>query len=301
MAWVAWILGMLYRFSMLLLLLFAWPTPGAAQTSAVKQPEWRVLQPGLEYTRLKLDAAGKGAAFDLHVVRIDPRVARLRAVLASELDGQKRTAVRWAKEHDLAVTTNLGMFNLENHAEHTGFLRHGEHTNSARWVKDYQSVLAFDPRDEKQPPAVVLDLDAPGARERLDGYRTVVQNLRLIKGPGRSVWRDNRRKWSEVLLADDEAGRILLVFSRTPVSMPELNRMLLASSLGIQRAMHLEGGPEASLSIHAGGLELDLCGSYESGFFENDSNARQWPIPNVLGVERVRPAENPSAPAPSSQ
>jgi hypothetical protein len=68
--------------------------------------------------------------------------------------------------------------------------------------------------------------------------------------------------------------------------MHELNDLLLHLPLDITQAMHLEGGPEASLSIHAGGVDLDLCGSYETGFEENDANAKQWPIPNVLGVAR---------------
>jgi hypothetical protein len=55
---------------------------------------------------------------------------------------------------------------------------------------------------------------------------------------------------------------------------------------GIDAAMHVEGGPEASLSIHAGGVNLDLNGSYETDFNENDDERRQWPIPNVLGVQR---------------
>jgi len=52
--------------------------------------------------------------------------------------------------------------------------------------------------------------------------------------------------------------------------------------------MHLEGGPEASLSIHADGVDLDLAGSYETGFWPDDSNVRQWPIPNVIGVMRAK-------------
>jgi len=60
--------------------------------------------------------------------------------------------------------------------------------------------------------------------------------------------------------------------------------LLLNLPLGIESAMHLEGGPEASLSIHFAGLVLDLCGSYETGFMENESNVVQWPLPNVLGV-----------------
>jgi len=47
-----------------------------------------------------------------------------------------------------------------------------------------------------------------------------------------------------------------------------------------------EGGPEASLSIHAGGVDLDLNGSYETGFNENDDEISQWPIPNVFAVAR---------------
>ena len=50
--------------------------------------------------------------------------------------------------------------------------------------------------------------------------------------------------------------------------------------------MHVEGGPEASLSIHAGGIDLDLNGSYETSFNENDGEKKQWPLPNVLGVAR---------------
>jgi len=59
---------------------------------------------------------------------------------------------------------------------------------------------------------------------------------------------------------------------------------VLALPLHVVQAMHVEGGPEASLSIHTGELELDLSGSCETGFNANDLNHTQWPIPNVLGV-----------------
>jgi hypothetical protein len=71
------------------------------------------------------------------------------------------------------------------------------------------------------------------------------------------------------------------------LSMREFNTRLLATGLDVVRAMHVEGGPEASLSIHAGGIDLDLAGSYETGFVENDDNHRQWLVPNVLGVRRT--------------
>jgi hypothetical protein len=39
-------------------------------------------------------------------------------------------------------------------------------------------------------------------------------------------------------------------------------------------------------SVHVPGLSLDLHGSHETGFVENDAVDRQWPIPNVVGVAR---------------
>ena len=71
--------------------------------------------------------------------------------------------------------------------------------------------------------------------------------------------------------------------------MWDFNRMLLSTPLDVKRAMHAEGGPEASLSIHAGGIDLDLSGSFETGFNENNANLRQWAIPNVLGVSAPPP------------
>jgi hypothetical protein len=68
--------------------------------------------------------------------------------------------------------------------------------------------------------------------------------------------------------------------------MREFNELLLKLPLDVAGAMHVEGGPEASLSIHTGGLDLDLAGSFETGFRPDDSNEQQWAIPNVLGVLR---------------
>ena len=68
--------------------------------------------------------------------------------------------------------------------------------------------------------------------------------------------------------------------------MAEWNRRVLALPLHVTAAMHVEGGPEASLSLCTATPPLHLSGSFETGFWPDDSNKRQWPIPNVLGVLR---------------
>jgi hypothetical protein len=66
--------------------------------------------------------------------------------------------------------------------------------------------------------------------------------------------------------------------------MKDLNRILTRLPLEIVTAMHVEGGPEASLSIRAGEPHLHLSGSYETDFNQDDDNHQQWRIPNVIGV-----------------
>lgn len=231
------------------------------------------LAPGVEYATTPW--VGEQV---LHVVRIDPARATLRVGLASQEKVPNRTAGAWADGLGLIVAINAGMFDLENMSSNVGHLQTAGHVNKAAWNK-YQSVFAFS--DGK---ATMIDLDSPGAKDRLATFDTVIQDLRLIRGKRVNVWKPSPRKWSEAAVAIDDQGRVLFVFSRAPLTMKDFNDKLLALPLGITHAMHAEGGPEASLSIRAGDKKLDLCGSYETGFNENDLNARQWPVPNVIGV-----------------
>jgi Phosphodiester glycosidase len=259
--------------------------PLLATTGApAAEPAWRTLQPGVEYAQVE---AGDKSAGDarIHVVRIDPARAQLVAVMASAGDRKQRTAAAWCRERKLAVAINLGMYR-DDKLTNVGHAHAPGHVNNASWSEKYKSVLAFGPKKPGLPAAAMVDLDTPGAEGGLGAYGTVIQNLRLIRAPGRGVWGKQDRRWSEAAVAADRAGRILFIFSRRPYPMQELNDTLLALPLGIIAAMHVEGGPEASLSIHAGGVDLDLNGSYETGFNENDDEHGQWPIPNLLAVPR---------------
>ncbi|MDQ6801838.1 MAG: phosphodiester glycosidase family protein [Acidobacteriota bacterium] len=229
---------------------------------------WKSLQPGVDFTTVALNPQGT-----LYVVRVDPQLATLDVGLASE-KGSPRTAAAWSRDAGMSVVINAGMFQSDQRSN-VGYLRHGSHANNPRF-NSYRSVLAAN------PGTLWVDLDQ--GKPDLSKYKLVVQNLRLIATNRKNVWATSGRRWSEAALAEDSHGRLLFLFSRSPYSMHDFNEVLLKLPLDIRRAMHLEGGPEASLSIHAAGVDLDLCGSYETAFSENDGNVRQWPIPNVLGI-----------------
>lgn len=262
-----------------------------ASSSAARAAElkWTELETGIAYATAEAPGPRpllQSMSIDdhIHLVRVDPKLRSLEAVMAGAGDGRARTAAQWCRERRLAVAINMGMFETDRRTN-TGYARSPRYVNNAHWAGKYKAALGFGPLKKGVPALVMADLDDPSAKARLADYGTVIQNLRLIKA-GRSVWEQQERRWSESAVGVDRQGRLLFIFSRYPYTMKELNDLLLALPLEIESAMHMDGGPPASLSIHAGGVDLDLNGSFETGALESDGVQAQSPIPNVLGVRR---------------
>lgn len=246
---------------------------------------WQLIQPGTQFASIAVKGPSNQSN-RLYLVRVDPARAKVTVALASETRTTARTAAEWCRTSNLAVAINLGMFQNDGQSN-VGYLRHGSHANNPRW-NSYNSVLALNASGASDPQALWLDRDQTKDTQQLSRYEIVVQNLRLIAKERRNVWSTSAKRWSEAAVAIDSAGRVLFLFTRAPYTMREFNDLLLKLPLSIVAAMHVEGGPEASLSIHAAGIDLDLAGSYETGFWPSDSNQKQWPIPNVLGVVREK-------------
>jgi hypothetical protein len=235
---------------------------------------WAPLRAGVEYAKVEIRAGAP-----LHIVRIDPKQATIVARAKSAGHGESVTAAEWSRRLGAVAVINAGMYETD-YSTHTGLMWIGAHRNNARWVGKYKSVLLLG------PPGVSMIRDASALPADAGSWSAIVQNLRLIRGPGRNVWSKTEERWSEAAVAMDRSGRLLFLFCRTPLSMFELNQALLNAGLGITHAQHLEGGPEASLSVHGSGIDLDLNGSFETGFNENDASSAQYPLPNVLAVLR---------------
>ena len=260
----------------------------SAQRESPAQPssEWRTLAAGME---IRIVQSGKQKAVGdskITVLRIDPGRWELELMGVFHAgESTSHTAREWSQKQKYAAAINAGMFQTDGKT-HLGYLRSKDSVHNGR-LNSYQSVMAFDPRQPDKVPALrMFDLDSPGVdlQAILADYASAVQNLRLVKRPGLNQWAQQSREWSEAAVGEDSEGRVLFIYSRSPFSMHDLNQELLGAGIGLVAAQHMEGGPEAQLYVHVGDTELEMFGSYETSFKENDENSAAWPVPNVIGV-----------------
>ncbi len=255
-----------------------------AQQTAEKKVEWTNRATGVEYAQYPFGDK-KTDSNVLHVVRINPRRARLVALSREKHDAHGRTAQQWCEDFGLVAVINAGMYDVDL-MTHVGYMKTPATVNNKRWNKTYESVLLLDGTATALPPAAIRDRSDLN-ETILKSFGTVIQNMRLIKNPGINVWTKPSRAWSEAAIAEDRSGNILFLFSRKPYTMSEFNERLLQTDLNVVRAMHVEGGPEASLSLCSDTKRLHLAGKSEASFQDfGEEGMEQMEIPNIVGVKR---------------
>jgi hypothetical protein len=219
----------------------------------------------------------------LTLVRVSPAKFRFK-ILTALADGGARTAPDWAKDFQLAGMINASMFSPD--LKSIGQLTGPDETNNTHWNGKLGGWLAFDPISDDKPPIAFGCEGAP------DGYRSVVQDYRLLDCDGKPIaWKDPKT-YSAAAIARDLDGNVVFVHARKAYAMTDFAKLL--PPLGLDRALYVEGGPEASLVWQGAVSEV---GSFESGFMpdstidhraeresQSDSNTRFWPIPNVIGA-----------------
>lgn len=214
------------------------------------------------------------------IVRFDLR--RYRLTMLTAADGPARTLRAWVRDFHLAGGINAGMFLPSGRP--VGFVQLGGRILSNRRAGNHRGVLAFDPLSGGAPVAVG-GRDDCGTLESLgQRYGSLLQGRELLVDcHGRAVdWRT--RRYSSAVLGADDAGRAVLVHVRTPYRMQHLARMLVDLDLGLRGLVYMEGGPEASIVVHAEGQHVEAMGSWEDGFHEADDLHEQWDLPNVVGL-----------------
>jgi exopolysaccharide biosynthesis protein len=248
---------------------------------------WKKIDEGLHYGDFTAPVKSNTGDSKILIVRIDPKIYNFRLLSASELTpgSTSFTVKEWADKYKLISAINAGMFQTDLKAN-VGYMKNYAHLNNPRIHKTYTSVFAFNPKKEDVPPAMIFDTDEKDFKEVINGYNTIIQNLRLIKRPGLIRWAQQEKRWSEAALGQDQNGNILFIFSGSPYTMHELSKILLSLPIKLECAMHLEGGPAASFYLRHNGIELGRVGRHEFSSIIGDMNNEFLPLPNVIGITK---------------
>lgn len=259
----------------------------SGRNSAGKPPEkgaermvWQRLDRGLllgEYTPALRSEIGDSK---ITILNIDPAYYAFRLLEAGR--GQRQTAAQWCQQEQLLACINAGMYHPNG--QNVGYTRNEQRVSNAAFTKD-NALLAFNPTDSTQAEIKLIDRAcAADWQQQLQRYASCSQSIRMLDCTRHNLWAPQPRKWSAAVWGMDAAGHALMIFCRSPYTMHDFVDILLRAPLHLQQAMYLEGGPEASLSVHSGATTRDLFGSYETGFQENDEASEAFALPNVIGI-----------------
>ena len=260
-------------FCLIFLLFFTLPTLG----------NWKKLNDGLELgSFLPPQQSGNDDSL-IRVLRIDPRRYGLRLLNASgRKDGRGMSTKEWSLKFGLQAAINASMYQ-KDYKTSVSLMRRKGHINNARLSKD-KAILAFNSKNPQVPPIRIIDRQCDDFHEIKSQYRTLIQNIRMISCRGIDVWLQQSGRWSTAALALDNNGNVLFIHVKSPYSTHDLADILLDLPLGIDRAMYLEGGPQAQLFIQSRGETHEFFGTYSGTFSNTVPPNYAWPIPNVIGV-----------------
>jgi len=248
------------------------------------------VEPGLETAILDAPRPSTAGDSRIYVVRIDPARRKLRLVSVKAKSSSKLLdAEAWAKLYSFPVTINAGMFSLDDGQSPVGFAKLDDKVVVSTWNprRNFQAVLAFDPKEKGLPPVRIFDTLCEDTKAGAAKYRVALQSIRMVDCRGKNHWDEKKRKWSAALIGLDGKGQVLFIHSRSPWTPNEFVDLLLALPLDLKQAIYMEGGPEASLVLKTKAEPWTRIGSWETDFNENDNNNRLWDLPNVFGVEAL--------------
>jgi len=247
---------------------------------------WQKLADGLELGFFQSPHPSETGDSMIRVLRIEPARYTLKLLNASASDkGRPLSAKEWSRQNGLVAAINASMYQADLKAS-VSLMRTKNHINNPRLSKKYKAILAFDRHSPDVPPVKIIDIDRQCEDFNIweKKYKTLIQNYRMISCKGKNVWAPQTQKVSTAAIATDHLGRVLFIHVGSLYSTHDLINILKKLPLNIDRAMYVEGGPQAQLYINIGTHEYEFVGNYKIEIEENMNALFPRPIPNVVGI-----------------
>lgn len=238
-----------------------------AAVEARAQEGWVSLVAGLEYQTMVWELPETGFGVELHALRVDPEVVRLKVLDARDLGVSRLTAKEMAERTGALAVLNGGYFDTSDRP--VGLvIRNGEATSGLR-RRDWGILILDDVR---------AHIVHSRSYQRRKTFTFALQTgPRLVVRGRETTLKQTFARRSSVGL--DRAGRILLVVALTmepeaTTTLAELGAIMripaAEGGLGCVEALSLDGGGSTQIFINSGDSPIEIKG--------------EWPVVTALGV-----------------
>jgi hypothetical protein len=253
--------------------------------------EWQKAEEGLFYAVTAMPVKSSIGDSKIHFIKIDPGKFRFELLCATENGFQKKEITKWCEARNMQAGINAGMFHGYNSIPsyqgltNSGYTRNFSHVNNPALSSD-KAFICFNPKDTSLPAFQIADRTCQNLESIRNSYKTIIQGIRLFDCKQNVVWQKDKKKWSMCVMLTDRQGFVYFVHCRSPYTVHSFCQQLKTLLPDLNRGIYLEGGPESSLYLNTNAQKWAVMGSYETGFWEDDSNHRLWELANVVGIKR---------------
>lgn len=250
-------------------------------TQRVPGPQWRALQPGLEFATIHGAPYCRRGSANIAVLRVDPRRFRIGVRHYSNgRESQPPGVLGWLQRSDALAVFNAGQYYPD--FTYMGLLVSDGTVVSKQRHPEYQAALVAEPVDGGTQ-ARVLDL----ADERIDlpQWREVAQSFMLFDRSGALRVRRTDRVANRTIVGEDGHGRLVVVTTEGGYKLWELAGLLREGPLGLTHAMCMDGGAEAKMLVRTERFRYASFGPWNG----DDGAAlpgADVPLPAVITVTR---------------
>ena len=233
----------------------------------------------MEFSFLDAAESSRSGGSRLACLRLDPRLVRFQ-VLAVAPGEEGHTAGQWRDRTGALAVVNAGQFAADR--SYLGLLVSGGKVQG-HLAQQQEALFAAEPEVKGLAPARVIDLRYTAFRLEDSPYREVAQSLMLLDRFRQIRVRKSPKVANRTVVAEDTAGRILLMVSEGGHTLWELAYLLAGSPLKLREVMCMDGGVQSQMEVKVDGFSYAQYGDPT----DSPDLPLPWPrpsLPAALGV-----------------
>ncbi|MGQ0811469.1 MAG: phosphodiester glycosidase family protein [Nitrospiraceae bacterium] len=251
-----------------------------ARPSLAQDLNWNALEDGLALSLWQPSATCHDVP-PLLMVRIDPERFRF-SIHHFQDEGLSGPLMiqDWQRRTGAAVVFNAGLFREDY--SYLGLLLKGGRILGAKRHPSWRALFLAEPVDPRLRKARVLDLEFESFREDQSPYREAAQSLMLLDRTGKPRVRQTGKRAAQTVVAEDGAGRILIIKTTDVVSLHGLAQCLHTGFAAIRQAMAMDGGSSSDVYV-----SQDLLVDHPTYPWQSTvegTMGRHIPLPTVISI-----------------